>query len=123
MRICNERRIVFPCSGHTPSRRSLGRISGRGSRATVDLEVSFMRQRSVALIRTGAVSVLLAAALAHAAAPRIYSIQGVDCGDCGPRIAATVKKIPGVKKASFDKYTVELTVTAADKVTDAQVLD
>jgi thiol-disulfide isomerase/thioredoxin len=67
--------------------------------------------------------VVLTSATVQAASPPVYSIQGLDCGSCGPRIAATVKKIPGVKKATFDIYTVELTVIAADKVTDAQVLE
>ena len=83
-----------------------------------------------ALMRTPTfTSVLLALAVAVTAVaaatqpPRVYSIQGVDCGDCGPRIVSSVKKIKGVKKASFDMYKVELAVTASDQVTDRQVLD
>jgi thiol-disulfide isomerase/thioredoxin len=41
---------------------------------------------------------------------QVYSIQGADCADCGERLIAELRKLPGVKKASFDKFKVELTL-------------
>jgi thiol-disulfide isomerase/thioredoxin/copper chaperone CopZ len=71
----------------------------------------------------------LAGLLLAAAAPptfadrtQVYSIQGADCADCGDEIQAELKKVPGFKKAEFDKLKVELTVKMKDGVTDAEVL-
>jgi thiol-disulfide isomerase/thioredoxin len=74
-------------------------------------------------IIAAALLVAIAGAASAADAIRVYSIQGADCGDCGTRAVSEVKKIKGVHKASFDKYKVELSVEASDKVTDEQVLN
>jgi thiol-disulfide isomerase/thioredoxin/copper chaperone CopZ len=52
---------------------------------------------------------------------QVYSIRGADCADCGARLVAELKKLPGVKKASFDKHKVELTLRIRDDVDDASV--
>src|SRR5262245_47701015 len=59
---------------------------------------------------------------AHADRTQVYSIQKADCGDCGAMVQAELKKAKGIKKSSFDKYKVELTVTMADGVSDDVVL-
>jgi len=53
---------------------------------------------------------------------QVYSVQGVDCGDCGTEIKAGLKKLKGVKKAEFDMYKAEVTIRLADGVTDAAVI-
>jgi len=52
---------------------------------------------------------------------QVYSIQGADCADCGERLLAELRKLPGVKKASFDKHAVELRVRMQDGVGDDAV--
>ena len=68
---------------------------------------------------------LLLAVPAAALAERtqVYSIQGVDCSSCADRIKAELKKVKGVRKADFDKHSVELTVRMDDGVADQAVLD
>ena len=77
----------------------------------------------------GAASVLSAAAFllgfpesARADRTQVYSIQGADCADCAEEIKKELKKVPGFKKAEFNRTKVELKVRLADKVTDAEVL-
>ena len=60
------------------------------------------------MLRSAFLSLLLAAAPGERT--QVYSIQGADCGSCGERLAAELRKLPGVKKASFDKHKVELSV-------------
>lgn len=69
------------------------------------------------------VSGLLAASIAHADRVQVYSVQGVDCADCGSAIKAGLKKIRGVRKAEFDIHKVEIAVTMDDRVSDDAVLD
>jgi thiol-disulfide isomerase/thioredoxin len=73
---------------------------------------------------TAAVLALLLAFAAPARADRtqVYSIQKADCGDCGAEVQAQLKKAKGIRKSSFDRYKVELTVTLADGVRDDVVL-
>jgi thiol-disulfide isomerase/thioredoxin/copper chaperone CopZ len=52
---------------------------------------------------------------------QVYSIQGADCADCGERLIAALRKLKGVKKASFDKQAVELTLRL-EGVGDDEVL-
>ena len=66
---------------------------------------------------------LLDASTATADRSQVYSIQGVDCADCGTPIKSGLKKLKGVKKSAFDIHKVEITVTMDDRVTDQAVLD
>jgi thiol-disulfide isomerase/thioredoxin len=53
---------------------------------------------------------------------QVFSLQGADGGDRGAEAEAEVKKVKGVKKASFDARKVELTVRLADGVGDDVVI-
>ena len=66
---------------------------------------------------------VLALLAAPGAAERVqvYSIQGADCAECGERLLGELRKIKGIKKASFDKRKVELTVRMEDGLGDAVV--
>ena len=75
---------------------------------------------SKSILTAGALLTLASASWADPV--RVYSIQGADCGDCGTRAVSEVKKIKGVRKASFDRLTVELSVEASSQVSDEQVL-
>jgi thioredoxin 1 len=74
------------------------------------------------LIAAIIVASLLPASVAMAERTQIYSVQGVDCADCGAPIKAGLKKLKGVKKSDFDIHKVEITVTMDDHVTDEAVL-
>ena len=52
---------------------------------------------------------------------QVYSIQGADCATCGDGLISELRKLPGVKKASFDKQAVELTLRL-EGVGDDEVL-
>jgi thiol-disulfide isomerase/thioredoxin len=52
---------------------------------------------------------------------QVFSIQGADCADCGERLIAELGKLKGVKKASFDKHSVELKLRL-EGVRDDEVL-
>jgi thiol-disulfide isomerase/thioredoxin len=52
---------------------------------------------------------------------QVFSIQGADGGDRGAEVTAELRKVTGVKKATFDARKVELTVRLADGVTDEVV--
>ena len=52
---------------------------------------------------------------------QVYSIQGADCATCGDDLIAELRKLKGVKKASFDKQAVELTLRL-EGVGDDEVL-
>ncbi|NOT32794.1 MAG: hypothetical protein HOP12_01355 [Candidatus Eisenbacteria bacterium] len=80
---------------------------------------SLPTRRWITVLTLGA---LLVAASAHADRIRVYSIQGLDCGDCGNVIRSTLKRVDGVKRTAFDIQKAELTVTLADQVTDEAVL-
>lgn len=69
------------------------------------------------------VALLLAADPVHADRTQVYSIRGADCGDCGNQVLAALKKLKGVRRATFDRYTVEVTATVSDAIGDAQVVD
>jgi len=64
----------------------------------------------------------LAPRVAWAERTQVYSIQGVDCGDCGDQIKSQLKQVKGVKKAAFDIHKVELTVRLDDGVADTAIL-
>jgi copper chaperone CopZ len=72
-------------------------------------------------------AVVLAASLtavpARAERTQVYSIQNVDCGNCGDKIKAELKKVKGVKKSEFDVQKVELKVKMEDSVTDQAVIE
>jgi thiol-disulfide isomerase/thioredoxin len=68
-------------------------------------------------------SVLLGAAPAAGAdRTQVFSIQGAESADSAKQIEAELKKVAGVKKASFDARKAELTVRLADGVGDDAVL-
>jgi copper chaperone CopZ len=69
------------------------------------------------------VASLLAGAPAWAERTQVYSIQGADCGSCGDKIKAELKKVKGIKKSEFDVQKVELTVKMDDAITDRTVLE
>ena len=75
-----------------------------------------------ALIGVVTLSGVVVAFPAAADRVQVYSIQGIDCGDCGNEIKAGLKKLKGVKKSEFDIYKAELTVLMADGVTDQSVI-
>jgi copper chaperone CopZ len=66
---------------------------------------------------------LLAASTALADRVQVYSVTGLDCGDCGGIIRSRLKKLKGVKKSEFDIHRVEVKVTMDDRISDDQVLD
>jgi copper chaperone CopZ/thiol-disulfide isomerase/thioredoxin len=66
--------------------------------------------------------VLALPALAAADRTQVYSVTGADCASCADEIKGELKKVKGVKKVSFDKHAVELTVRMADGVADEAVL-
>ncbi|NOT35090.1 MAG: hypothetical protein HOP12_13160 [Candidatus Eisenbacteria bacterium] len=76
-------------------------------------------KRWIAAILLGA---LVTTSAARADRTQVYSVRGVDCGDCGTEIKAGLKKLKGVRKSEFDIHKVEFTVTLADGVTDDSVL-
>lgn len=58
----------------------------------------------------------------HADRVRIFSIQGLDGGDTGDRLAQAFVRVPGVKQARFDLYASELTLVLGEQLPDAGVL-
>lgn len=64
----------------------------------------------------------VAALPAFAERTAVYSIRGADCASCGERLESELRKQPGIRKASFDKHKVELTVRMNDGTSDAVVL-
>lgn len=55
----------------------------------------------------------------------VVSLDHLDCGDCGAKLAAKLRERAGVYRAAFDKRAAELTVTAApsfDALTEAKAL-
>jgi thiol-disulfide isomerase/thioredoxin len=74
-------------------------------------------------LRSLLAALLLAAATAHGPAERlrVYSIQGLDGGDTGDRLAEVFLTVPGVKRARFDLYASELTLLLTPQLSDAQV--
>ncbi len=77
------------------------------------------------MVRTLAVAAVLLAvpALARADRTQVYSIQGTDCASCADAIKGELKKVRGIRKVTFDKHAVELSVQMADGVADQAVLD
>lgn len=65
---------------------------------------------------------LVAPAVGAAERSRVYSIRGADCGSCGEQLEAALRELAGVRKVSFDKHKVELTVRLDDGVADEAVL-
>jgi copper chaperone CopZ len=76
------------------------------------------------MVRSLLIAVLFTAlpALALADRTQVYSITGADCASCADAIRGELKKVKGVKKVTFDKHAVELTVQMTDAVTDEAVL-
>ena len=72
------------------------------------------------LLVVSLLAVLAAPALAERA--QVYSIRGVDCGDCGREILAALKKTRGVKRANWDLHKVEISAVLADSVGDERVV-
>jgi copper chaperone CopZ len=66
-------------------------------------------------------SLALGPPAAAAERTQVYSIQGADCGGCGDKIKAELKKVKGIKKAEFDVQKVELTVKMDPSITDSVV--
>jgi thiol-disulfide isomerase/thioredoxin len=55
----------------------------------------------------------------------VLSLDHLDCGDCGDKLATKLRERPGVYRASFDKRRAELAVVAApafDSLTEAKAL-
>jgi copper chaperone CopZ len=69
------------------------------------------------------VASVLAGPPAWAERTQVYSIQDVDCGNCGDKIKAELKKLKGIKKSEFDVQKVELKVKMEDAVTDSAVIE
>jgi thiol-disulfide isomerase/thioredoxin len=63
-------------------------------------------------------------AVAGEAAKRtvVLSLQGLDCASCWFQIAPKLKKVPGVKKATFDQNTVEASVETDRPVDEAALV-
>src|SRR6266850_2263593 len=89
----------------------------RGRLALVTLRTLFL------VLPLLAGTLLLDASTATADRTQVYSVQGVDCADCGTPIKSGLKKLKGVKKSAFDIHKVEITVTMDNHVTDQAVLD
>ena len=64
---------------------------------------------------------LAVAGSARADRVQIYSVQGLDCGDCESEVAPYLKKLKGVKKWVFDPVKFEFTITLADNVSDQAI--
>ncbi len=75
------------------------------------------------LLRSLLAALLLAAASTRGPADRVrvFSLQGLDGGDTGDRIAKELLAVPGVRAASFDLYSAELALRLAPRVADEQV--
>ncbi len=58
------------------------------------------------------------------AAPRarVFSIQGLDGGDTGDALARWFTSVPGVRRASFELYSSELTLVVDDTITEARIV-
>ena len=69
-----------------------------------------------------ALALVCAAPVARADRTQVFSIQGAESVDRGDQVTAELKKVAGVKKASFDGRKAELTVRLADGVGDEVVL-
>ena len=52
---------------------------------------------------------------------RVFSLQGLDGGDPGDRLAMQLKSVSGVHGARFDLYTCELTLQLGTMITDARI--
>ena len=57
----------------------------------------------------------------HGDRVRVFSIQGLDGGDTGDRLAQAFLTVPGVKQARFELYTSELTLVLGEQLPDARV--
>jgi copper chaperone CopZ len=77
----------------------------------------------VAFIVSASAALFAAAPAAWADRTQVYSVQGADCGSCGDKIKAELKKVKGIKKADFDVEKVELKVKMADAVEDRAVIE
>lgn len=75
------------------------------------------------IVRSLVAAFLLAVAPVHGHADRvrIFSVQGLDGGDTGDRLAQVFLRVPGVKQARFDLYASELTLVLDERLRDAQV--
>jgi thiol-disulfide isomerase/thioredoxin len=82
--------------------------------------MSLITMRAMAL--GPALFLAAAAPPARADRTRVFSIQGAESLESGERIKAELKKVAGVKKATFDGPKAELTVRLADGVADDAVL-
>jgi thiol-disulfide isomerase/thioredoxin len=69
-----------------------------------------------------ALVLVCAAPVVRADRTQVFSIQGAEGLDRGEQVKAELKKVEGVKKASFDGRKAELTVRLADGVGDEAVL-
>ncbi len=66
---------------------------------------------------------LAIATSARADRVQVFSAQGSNCGNCEEEVAPYLKKLKGVKKWSFDPKKSEFTITLADNVSDAVVIN
>jgi thiol-disulfide isomerase/thioredoxin len=70
---------------------------------------------------------LLAGCLLHAPARadrvQVFSIRGVEDVNQGEELAERIAKLPGVRRARFEKVRAELAVTFADRVSDQPTLE
>ena len=75
-------------------------------------------------LRSLLAALLLAVTPSHGQADRvrIFSIQGLDGGDTGDRLAQVFVGVPGVKQAHFELYTSELTLVLGEQMPDKRVL-
>ncbi len=53
---------------------------------------------------------------------RVFSLQGLDGGDRGDQIARAFTRVEGVRRAEFDLYRCELTLTLTPGLTDQRVV-
>ena len=79
--------------------------------------ISFLARRLVVVLTFAALAVP-----AWADRQQVYSIQGIDCAECGEKIRTALKKAKGIKKTTFDIQKVELTVDMEDGVDDSVVV-
>jgi len=100
-----------------------GRIAGSAGRRSPSRTASHVHRGARMLLHALLAAFLLAAAPAHGAAERVrvFSIQGLDGGDTGDRLAEALLTVPGVKRAKFDLYASELTLVLGEALPDARV--
>jgi thiol-disulfide isomerase/thioredoxin len=91
---------------------------GRGAATRYSVDV---RSVSTSALLLGVLVACTGSRVQGDARATVLSLEHVDCGECGERLAASLSRREGVYRASFDRRRAEVTVVAAPSV-DAAAL-